>query len=61
MYSSINPIVRFLFFAYIGTSFAAIPIFVLVFLYKLIVKIKKLLMGEKHEKKCIRCLRFKRN
>ena len=40
MYSSINPIVRFLFFMYIGTSFAAIPIFVLAFLYKLIVKIK---------------------
>ena len=47
MYSSINPIVRFLFLMYIGTSFAAIPIFVLVFLYKLIVKIKKLLMGKK--------------
>lgn len=47
MYSSINPIVRFLFLAYIGTSFAAIPVFLVVFLYKLIVKIKKILMGEK--------------
>ena len=53
MYSSINPIVRFLFLAYIGTSFATIPIFVLAFLYKLIVKIKNLLVGEKYEKKCI--------
>ncbi len=53
MYSSINPIVRFLFLAYIGTSFAAIPVFAVVFLHKLIVKIKKILMGEKYEKKCI--------
>ena len=53
MYSSINPIVRFLFFMYIGTSFAAIPVFIVVFLYKLIFKIKKLLMGKKYEKKCI--------
>lgn len=53
MYSSINPIVRFLFLAYIGTSFAAIPVFLVVFLHKLNIKIKNLLMGEKHEKKCI--------
>lgn len=53
MYSSINPIVRFLFLAYIGTSFAAIPVFLAVFLHKLIVKIKKILMDEKYKKKCI--------